>query len=152
MADSLVDRLAKLPKLSKSELCKLWERLFETAPPPRIRSSLMISILAYRLQEETLRSLKSTARNRLRQLAEAFKADRRCTAFSATCLKAGTRLVREWRDQVHLVNVDDYGYEYQGVRYTSLSKIARQITGTRWSGPAFFGLKNEQAGQRKEIP
>ncbi len=53
--------------------------------------------------------------------------------------------MRQWRDQVHLVNVEASGYEYQGARYQSLSEIARLITGTRWSGPLFFGIKNQQS-------
>ena len=57
----------------------------------------------------------------------------------------GTRLVRQWGDRVHLVNVETNGYEYHGARYQSLSEIARLITGTRWSGPLFFGIKRESA-------
>jgi hypothetical protein len=53
--------------------------------------------------------------------------------------KPGTRLIREWRGQTHEVTVLDEGYEWQGVRYRSLSPIARAITGSRWSGPRFFG-------------
>ena len=56
----------------------------------------------------------------------------------------GTRLVRQWREQVHVVKVEAKGYEYK-VSIRSLSEIARRITGTRWSGPLFFGLKGEQA-------
>jgi hypothetical protein len=58
--------------------------------------------------------------------------------------------VRQWRNQVHLVNVEANGYEYQGVLYQSLSEIARLITGTRWSGPLFFGIKNEQTRSRSK--
>jgi hypothetical protein len=65
-------------------------------------------------------------------------------------LKPGTRLVRQWRDQVHLVNVEADGYEYQGARYQSLSEIARLITGTRWSGPLFFGIKIEQSSSKSK--
>jgi Protein of unknown function (DUF2924) len=60
----------------------------------------------------------------------------------------GTRLVREWRDEVHLVNVQPNGYEYKGGRYKSLSQIARLITGTRWSGPLFFGIKSERTNPK----
>jgi len=65
--------------------------------------------------------------------------------------RPGTRLVRQWGDQVHLVNVETSGYEYQGARYKSLSEIARVITGTHWSGPLFFGIKSDQTnGKSKE--
>jgi hypothetical protein len=65
-------------------------------------------------------------------------------------IKPGTRLVRQRRDQVHLVNVEANGYEYRDGRYLTLSEIARLITGTRWPGPLFFGIKVEQSGKRKE--
>lgn len=74
------------------------------------------------------------------------------TISTSPSLRPGTRLVRQWRDQVHLVNVEAKGYEYQGARYQSLSEIARLITGTRWSGPLFFGIKNEQGSSNsKEV-
>ena len=104
----------------------------------------MIQILAHRLQEQALGSLSMASRGRLRLLARAFEANSKTMIPSTPGLKPGTRLVRQWRDQVHLVNVEASGYEYRGVRYQSLSEIARLITGTRWSGPLFFGIKSEQ--------
>jgi hypothetical protein len=62
---------------------------------------------------------------------------------------AGTRLIREWQGVEHAVTVRDDGYEYQGKPYKSLSSIARAITGTRWNGWVFFGLKNTRAGAAK---
>ena len=62
-------------------------------------------------------------------------------------IKPGTRLVRQWKEQVHVVEVETEGYEYKGTRYESLSEIARLITGTRWSGPLFFGLKDKQSNE-----
>jgi hypothetical protein len=104
----------------------------------------MIQILAHRLQEQTLGSLSKASVLRLHQLARVFETNSRSPIPASPSLKLGTRLVRQWREQVHLVNVEAKGYEYQGVRYQSLSEIARLITGTRWSGPLFFGVKNEQ--------
>lgn len=60
-------------------------------------------------------------------------------------LKAGTRLVREWRGQIHQVVVLEEGYEHAGRRYTSLTQIASAITGVHWSGPVFFGVKKRQS-------
>ena len=62
-------------------------------------------------------------------------------ASRATSAQPGTRLVREWQGRTHTVLVTDTGFEYAGKHYPSLSAIARAITGTRWSGPAFFGLR-----------
>ena len=150
MSDPMAQRLTTLPKLSKAALCELWKELFNVPPPQELRRHLMIPILAYRLQEQTFGSLTTANRGRLRQLARVFEANSKGVIPSIPSLKPGTRLVRQWRDQVHLVNVEANGYEYQGARYQSLSEIARLITGTRWSGPLFFGIKNEQVSSKSK--
>lgn len=103
----------------------------------------MVPILAFRLQEQAFGSLSARTRDRLRHLSQTFEENSDSAVPSAPQIRPGTRLVRQWRDQVHLVNVEANFYEYQGGRYKSLSEIARLITGTRWSGPLFFGIKNE---------
>jgi hypothetical protein len=145
LPDSIVDSLEKLTNLSKAALCNLWEQTFKTDPSPNLRRALMIPILAFRIQEQAFGSLSSGTSGRLRHLSRAYEKDRDCSIASPAPLRPGTRLVRQWRDQVHLVNVEANGYEYQGGRYQSLSEIARLITGVRWSGPLFFGLKTQQA-------
>jgi hypothetical protein len=150
MPDPMAERLAALPKLSKTALCELWKQLFGGSPPSQPRRHLMVPILAYRLQEQAFRSLSSVNRGRLRQLARAFETNSRGSISAIPTLKSGTRLVRQWRDQVHLVSVETSGYEYQGARYQSLSEIARLITGTRWSGPLFFGIKSEQSSSKSK--
>ena len=144
MPDPIANRLAALPALNKVALCDLWKQLFNVPPPPQLRRDLMIPTLAYRIQEQAFGSLTASSRARLRQLSRAFESDSNAAIPSVPSIKPGTRLVRQWRDQVHLVNVEPRGYEYRGVRYQSLSEIARLITGTRWSGPLFFGIKNQQ--------
>ena len=72
MPDPIAQRLAALPKLSKTALCELWKQLFNAPPPPQPRRHLMIPILAYRLQEQAFGSLNTANRSRLRQLARAF--------------------------------------------------------------------------------
>jgi hypothetical protein len=152
MPDAIAKRLAELPKLNKPSLCELWKELFKSDPPTQLRRRLMIQILAHRLQEQTFGSLSTANRGRLRRLAQAFANNSESIIPSTPSLKPGTRLVRQWRDQVHLVNVEAKGYEYQGARYQSLSEVARLITGTRWSGPLFFGIKNEQGSSNsKEV-
>ena len=150
MPDLIDQRLTSLPSLSKTALRELWKEIFDAAPPPRLRRHLMIPILAYRLQEQAFGSLSAASRSRLRQLARAFETNPNSTVSSVPSVKPGTRLVRQWGDQVHLVNVEARGYEYQGARYQSLSEIARLITGTRWSGPLFFGIKSEQSNSRSK--
>jgi hypothetical protein len=144
MPDPSAKRIAGLPQLSKAALYDLWKQLFNASPPPKLRRHLMIPVLGFRLQEQAFGSLSARTRNRLRDLSRAFEKDSDSAIPSAPRIRPGTRLVRQWRDQVHLVNVKTNGYEYQGSRYHSLSEIARLITGTRWSGPLFFGIKSEQ--------
>lgn len=150
MPDPLDQRLADLPKLSKTALRELWKQLFSTSPPLRVRRHLMIPILAYRLQEQAFGSLRAASRGRLCQLARAFESNSDAAVSSIPSIKPGTRLVRQWGDQVHLVNVESNGYEYQGARYKSLSEIARLITGTHWSGPLFFGIKSDQTNSKSK--
>jgi Protein of unknown function (DUF2924) len=150
MPDSVEQRLAVLPTLSKAALCDLWKQLFDSTPPSQLRRDLMIPILAYRIQEQAFGALGARGRERLRQLGQAFEKGNNPTAARAPCIRPGTRLVRQWGDQVHLVIVHVNGYEYQGTRYRSLSEIARLITGTRWSGPLFFGVTNGEAGPKSQ--
>jgi hypothetical protein len=140
MPGPIAQNLVDLPRLSKTALYELWKELFGTSPSPKLRRDLMIPILAFRLQEEAFGSHSGRTRNRLRNLSRAFETDRDSATPSVPLIRPGTRLVREWRDEVHLVNVQPNGYEYKGGRYKSLSQIARLITGTRWSGPLFFGI------------
>jgi hypothetical protein len=98
-------------------------------------------MLAYRLQEVAYGGLSATTRKRLRALADEIDSNRPRPQRSAVRLKAGTRLIREWNGHTHVVSVLEKGVEYRGKHYGSLSEVARAITGTRWSGPAFFGLK-----------
>ena len=141
MSDTIRDRLSSLPDLEKEDLCRLWNELFRRPPSPEFRRDFMIPILAYRLQENSSGSLPPRLRSRLRQLANSFEADPSYAEKPKSTLRSGTRLVRQWKEQVHVVTVENGRYEYHGVRYRSLSQIARLITGTRWSGPLFFGIK-----------
>jgi hypothetical protein len=145
---SVTQRLTFLPNLSKVELCTLWRQLFKSTPPPKMRRQLLHRVIAYRLQEQHFGGLNNALVRRLRQIANILEGDPNATVSTRPPIKAGTRLVREWKQQIHTVEVDAEGYQYKGSHYESLSEIARLITGTRWSGPLFFGLK--KAKQTKE--
>jgi hypothetical protein len=98
-------------------------------------------MLAYEVQAKLLGGLSAATRKRLRRLAER-RADSGHAARAAPRLKPGTRLLREWQGETHHVTVLEEGFDYRGERHASLSVIARLITGTRWSGPLFFGLRD----------
>ena len=98
-------------------------------------------MLAHHLQEKTFGGLPTTTRSQLLRIAQASERDEAVAPSRQYRLKLGTRLVRTWKGEAHPVRVVERGFEYKGKRYASLSEIARLITGTRWSGPAFFGLR-----------
>ena len=150
MPDAMEERLSRLPYLGKPALCKLWQDIFKKEPPPEIRKDLMLRIVAHQLQEQEFGGLSDAGCCRLRQLASAFDANPDVAVSTRPSIKSGTRLVRQWKEQVHVVEVEPEGYKYKGARYESLSEIARLITGTRWSGPLFFGLKAKQSKESQE--
>ena len=100
----------------------------------------MIREIAYKMQERAHGGLAPTIKRRLRTLAAEVEANGASAFAPALLLKPGTRLLREWGGKTHTVIVLDDGFEYDGERYQSLTQIARQITGTHWSGPRFFGM------------
>lgn len=114
----------------REQLIERWQTVFEHAPPPRVHTGLLRRVLAWQAQAEA---------SGFKQLAA--KPLPVPQASAAPQLQPGTRLLREWRNTTHEVLVLPQGFEYAGKTYTSLSAIARAITGTPWSGPAFFGIK-----------
>jgi hypothetical protein len=146
MTDTIPARLAALKTMAMPDLKARWRELFETEPPPFNRRYLE-NRLAYRIQELAYGGLKPETLRRLQALGEQF-ADRNITRrrirHDAMPI-AGTRLIREWQGVEHTVTVLRDGYEWEGRPFRSLSAIARAITGTRWNGLVFFGLKNQRA-------
>lgn len=145
VTDSVLARVAALKATPTPELKVLWRKLFDTEPPPYNRRFLE-SRLAYRIQELAYGGLKPQTIARLEALGEQLDGGnitlRRIRGDDKPI--AGTRLIREWQGIEHSVTVLNDGYEWQGRPYQSLSAIARAITGTRWNGWVFFGLKNRR--------
>ena len=133
--------LKTLPGMSKTALCEKWLELFNKTAPKRLRRELMVRILAYKIQENAFGGLSTTTRRRLKQISISLENGNGELQMERRLIKPGTRLIREWRDKTYKVSVTETGFEFQGSRYRSLSEIARLITGTRWSGPLFFGLR-----------
>lgn len=146
MTDTVLARVAALNALPILKLKQQWRDLFETEPPPYNRRFLEHR-LAYRIQELAYGGLKRETIEQLAAIAEDLDggdpARRRQPAKDRPI--AGTRLIREYQGVEHCVTVRDEDFEYQGRPYKSLSAIARAITGTRWNGLLFFGLKNRRA-------
>jgi hypothetical protein len=148
MSSEISAKLAELPYLPKIRLLAMWQGLYAKPAPPRIRRELMIPILAYRIQEKALGGLKKETFARLHKLAQELEL-RPSRSYVANRIKPGTRLLRQWRGATHEVTVNPDGYLYRGKSYPSLSIIARQITGTPWSGPRFFGLKTQPLARKR---
>ncbi len=142
MTDSVAAQVAALPKTPTPELKQMWRELYDKEPPAFNRSYL-ISRLAYRIQELAYGGLKPATRAKLDALADAIdpKTVRRRVVDRPV---AGTQLIREWRGIEQKVTVLADGFEWEGRRYKSLSAVARAITGTRWNGPLFFGLRGSK--------
>lgn len=137
---SIEEQLAALPKMPREDLIALWERIFDSPANRALRRELLVPILAYRIQELAFGGLKASTGKRLMEIASGNLNRHGDATFR--CPKPGTQFVREWQGKLHEVAVlPDGGYEYNNRTFASLSVIAREITGTRWSGPAFFGLR-----------
>jgi hypothetical protein len=132
--------LAQLPAMGHKELQQHWRELFGREPSPGMRRNHMIPILAYRAQEKAFGGLKESTVRMLRELALGIASE----AHAAYRPKTGTRYVREHNGKLHEVTVLDDGFEYEGENYCSLTGVAKVITGTKWSGRAFFGLKRKK--------
>jgi hypothetical protein len=141
MPGRIATQFSSLPSMSRAELLALWQRVFQTTPPPQLRRRLVVRFLSHRIQESEVGELSARTCKRLKQIAKAVEKDPAAEISPTPAFKPGTRLVRQWRDQTHVVTVTDKNYEYQGSSYQSLSEIARLITGSRRSGPLFFGMK-----------
>lgn len=139
---SVASLIARLPELPMPEIKALWQRLFGADTPTHNRQFLERRI-AYRLQEVEFRKIDANLlernKRRIASLVETGKVKKRDRDYRPA---AGTVLTREYQGVEHRVIVTQDGqYDFQGRMYPSLSMIAREITGTRWSGPLFFGLK-----------
>ncbi|WP_340586990.1 DUF2924 domain-containing protein [Erythrobacter alti] len=133
----LDDQLQELEDLTKADLRDRWAKL-TGRPVPKISEKLLRLALAYEIQAKALGGLPRKTRQRLDQVAAA-------TTTQTKDIRPGMRLAREFAGKVHVVSIGDNGeITWNGREWRSLSEVARAITGTRWSGPAFFGLRQKR--------
>jgi hypothetical protein len=133
----------ELPTMSRERMASVWRDTFGSPPARQLRRSTMIPILAFGIQEREDSFACREMRQRLALAQKALCSDDRVQSVGT--FKTGTRIIREWGGVIHEVQVEDEGYLYLGKTYKSLSPIANLITGTRWSGPTFFGTKPKGA-------
>ena len=146
VALTMTDRIADLAGESVPDLRTRWDVAFGHPAPRRTSRDLLLRALAYHIQATAHGGLRKATQKHLARLAAGDDLSRRVRKRPAVRLKPGSRLIREWGGRVHQVTVLDRGFDYGGAHYRSLSHVARTITGTRWSGPAFFGLRGRSSG------
>jgi len=144
--EGLARQLADLGRLDGKGLKERWLKLYGAQPPRGISPSLLVRAIAYRVQEKALGGLKPSTRRLLQRIATDANARRATLSTSQGRVKAGAVLLREWHGTTHQVTVLADGVRFRGKRYRSLSQVARMITGSRWSGPLFFGLRRTGKG------
>jgi hypothetical protein len=140
---SLKRELAGLVDLKRAQLQDLWRKLYGSDPPEQISRQLLTQAIAHRLQMKVLGGLNFSTRRALEVIGS-----KPGTRTEGLGIDTGVVLIRVWHGTTHQVTTLKDGIQYRGRRYHSLSEVARAITGTRWSGPRFFGLK---AGARDRV-
>ena len=139
---ALAAEIAGLPKADIKDLRERWKTLYGRASSGQIGRSFLIRAIAHRLQEQAFGGLKPATRRLLARIADEAAATNSPKRRPLRKAETGTILVREWQGNAHRVTLLDNGVAFNGKRYRSLSEVAREITGSRWSGPRFFGLRS----------
>lgn len=148
-------------KLTREQLVVFWQRRWRRLPPKGISRRLLECNAAWLIQSEAQGTISSATRRRLTELAEAGNASGKRTNQSPLepaggtrsgrrPLQSGSRLVRQWKGRTHVVDVVEGGFSYNGRTFTSLTAIALEITGARWSGPRFFGLDRTKRNSTRD--
>src|SRR5882724_5314433 len=134
--------LERLPTMPIAGLRKRYSELFRTGPPKAFGPDLLRRSIAHRIQEKAYGGLPASTRRLLDQLVKAAMAKPNGRLELPRRIKPGSELVRTWKRKTYRVMVMANGFAYDGKRFGSLSEIASEITGTRWNGPRFFGLRS----------
>jgi hypothetical protein len=145
-------KLSALDELDKAELRNLWHQAYGCAPPPRLGRDMMLLALGWRAQSKANGGFNRETRDYLARLITNLNAGNEINTGAPavySSLNPGMSLVREWHGTVHQVQVLDKGYVWNDKVWHSLSAIAREITGARWNGPAFFGLRSKGIMDKK---
>jgi hypothetical protein len=136
--------LGRLPTMPIVDLRERYRELFRAEPPKAFGPDLLRRSIAHRIQEKAYGGLSVSTRRLLDQLVKAALAKPNGRLQLPQRIKAGSELVRTWKGKTHRVAVVADGFAYGGERFASLSEIATRITGTRWNGPRFFGLRTKE--------
>ena len=141
--------LDRLDSMKFFELRALWTSTGGIGTQPRLHRRFIAALLGYHMQEIGQGGLAPIVVRRLRAIAGDTGQNPESENLVDVQIKPGTRLHRVWRNEFHEVTALESGFAYRCTTYSNLSVIARLITGTRWSGPAFFGIQQRITRSRK---
>ena len=142
----LANEITALTEARHADLRLAWRRLYRVHPPKFLSRDLLEMGVAWKLQERAFGGHRAATKRQLKELAQTLEAKSDLAKTRRVRLRPGARLVREWRGETHEVLVTEDGFIWRGESWRSLSIIAREMTGTRWSGPRFFDLDKSDAG------
>jgi len=148
----LAVKLAALPTMTIRDLRAEWRRIYRVDPPQKVGRHLLELGIAWKLQERAFGGLSPATKRILVALAKTTDDKHKLSRARTIRLKPGAKLIREWRGKIHNVLVLEDGFQWRGRRWRSLSAIAREISGTNWSGPRFFGLQRQADRQGRICP
>lgn len=143
--ESLATGIAALSEMAYSDLRLAWQRLYRSHPPKKLGRDLLELGVAWKLQERVLGGMSATTKRQLAELMKTMEAKSDLAKARTVRLRPGARLVRAWGGETHEIQVVEDGFVWRGKTWRSLSVIAREMTGTHWSGPRFFGLGKAKA-------
>lgn len=141
VAHQFEETLKILPRCSINDLRERWRALFCAEPPSAFGPDLLRRSIAHKLQENAHGKISVAAQREFNRIIALMERDPAARIERPRQIKVGAVLVRDWKTKAHCVTVLDDGFAYDGHTYASLSEIAREITGTNWNGPRFFGLR-----------
>jgi len=139
-SETIAAEVAALSLLTHRELRLAWRRYYKAYPPKFLNRNVIELGVAWKIQERAFGGLDAATKRQLDALADELDAKSDITRPKQLELRPGARLVRDWRGEIHEVLVTEEGFQWRGRSWRSLSLIAKEITGTHWSGPRFFGL------------
>ena len=152
--DEVEREIIALDGLGTKALQQRWREVYGTEPPPKIQSGLLRLAVAYRIQERAFGGLKPASKRQMRAhlegLARARSGHPDAPRRSSVRLSPGTQLMWEWNGATLLVDVVDDGFLWKDATYRTLSAVAVAITGTKWSGPKFFGLTSPARADKSQ--
>lgn len=147
MQPNIEVKIGQLEQWPRAELIAEWQKLYQKIPPRFISQQLLIRSIAYKWQEEAYGGLSKKTQQQLAKLIRQYQSNPKSLNSERPNIMSGTKLRRLWKGEMHEVTVSGDEYTYQEKTYRSLSEIARGITGARWNGPAFFGLRKNVASK-----